>query len=299
MTTPNPTVQVGNAVFANGAPLALIAGPCQLESRQHAFDMAGALVEMTRRLGVGLVYKTSYDKANRTSLAGVRGAGLDAALPIFADLRAELGVPVLTDVHSHEQCGIVASVVDVLQIPETSIVAHLNWATWHFQDIAQRRTGGRNPFGNMDVVYRGSDDDAALNKGVLRYAADPDAVAALATDTDPTGRIGVPVISLHAIGDPTAFVELESAFRETMQRGGSAQRLVQTFTEDHEHSYLNDPVYPTLLAALLQWVERGDKPTPAAIAARCQALQARFGPGCRFVPDYQPAPLAARVAPRN
>ena len=79
MTTPNPTVQVGDAVFANTAPLALIAGPCQLESRQHAFDMAGRLVEMTRRLGIGFVYKTSYDKANRTSLSGARGAGLDAA----------------------------------------------------------------------------------------------------------------------------------------------------------------------------------------------------------------------------
>lgn len=114
---PNARVEVGNVVFANDAPLALIAGPCQLESRQHAFDMAGSLKEMAEKLGIGFVYKTSFDKANRTSLSGARGAGLEAALPVFADLRKELGVPVLTDVHTEEQCRIVAEVVDVLQIP--------------------------------------------------------------------------------------------------------------------------------------------------------------------------------------
>jgi 2-dehydro-3-deoxyphosphooctonate aldolase (KDO 8-P synthase) len=97
--------------------LALIAGPCQLESRQHAFDMAGALKDMTAKLGIGLVYKSSYDKANRTSLGATRGAGLEASLPIFADLRKEFGIPILTDVHTQEQCAIVADVVDVLQIP--------------------------------------------------------------------------------------------------------------------------------------------------------------------------------------
>jgi len=117
MSGPNPAVTVGDVIFSNRAPLALIAGPCQLESRQHAFDMAGALKELTQKLGIGFVYKTSYDKANRTSLKGVRGAGLDAALPIFADLRRELGVSILTDVHTEEQCALVADVVDVLQIP--------------------------------------------------------------------------------------------------------------------------------------------------------------------------------------
>jgi 2-dehydro-3-deoxyphosphooctonate aldolase (KDO 8-P synthase) len=114
---PNPHVTIGNAVFGNDLPLALIAGPCQLESRDHAFDIAGRLKEMTAGLGIGFVYKTSFDKANRTSLAGKRGLGLDAAMPVFADLRAELGVPILTDVHEREQCAVVAEVVDVLQIP--------------------------------------------------------------------------------------------------------------------------------------------------------------------------------------
>jgi 2-dehydro-3-deoxyphosphooctonate aldolase (KDO 8-P synthase) len=114
---PNPHVSVGRAVFGNDLPLVLIAGPCQLESREHAFDIAGRLREMTAALGLGFVYKTSFDKANRTSLAGRRGMGLDAALAIFADLRSQLGVPVLTDVHEREQCAVVAGVVDVLQIP--------------------------------------------------------------------------------------------------------------------------------------------------------------------------------------
>lgn len=197
-----------------------------------------------------------------------------------------------------EQARKVKTIVDVLRIPETSILGHLNWATWHFQDIALHRTGGGNPFGNADVVYKGSDDDAALNKGVLRYAADPQALQRFAADTDPTGRIAVPVVTLHAIGDPTAFVELESAFKRAMEQAGASRWLVQAYTEHREHSYLADSVYPAALAALLDWIDTGTKPTAAAIAERCSALESTFGPGCRFAPGYQPAPLAARVAPR-
>jgi 2-dehydro-3-deoxyphosphooctonate aldolase (KDO 8-P synthase) len=114
---PNSHVKVGAATFGNDLPFTLIAGPCQLESRAHAFDMAGMLVEIAKRLGIGLVYKTSYDKANRTSLNAARGVGLDQALAIFDDLRKKLGVPVLTDVHEPGQCADIAEVVDVLQIP--------------------------------------------------------------------------------------------------------------------------------------------------------------------------------------
>ncbi|MGD9740533.1 MAG: 3-deoxy-8-phosphooctulonate synthase [Bauldia sp.] len=112
-----PQVDVGSVRFGNDLPVALIAGPCQLESRDHAFAMAGALKALSARLGIGFVYKTSFDKANRTSLSGKRGVGLDAALPIFADLRQELDVPILTDVHLPEQCAVVAEAVDILQIP--------------------------------------------------------------------------------------------------------------------------------------------------------------------------------------
>src|SRR5437660_2784244 len=107
---PNAVVTVGTARFGNALPLALIAGPCALESREHALEMASALKEIAGRLGVGLVYKTSFDKANRTSAKSNRGIGLDGALPIFAEIRARLALPVLTDVHETRQCAPVAEV---------------------------------------------------------------------------------------------------------------------------------------------------------------------------------------------
>ena len=117
MTTANSAVKIGNVTFSNSAPLALIAGPCQMESREHAFDMAGRLVEITNKLDMGLVYKSSFDKANRTSIATARGLGMDKALPIFAEIRERFGCPVITDVHESGQCAPVAEAVDVLQIP--------------------------------------------------------------------------------------------------------------------------------------------------------------------------------------
>jgi 2-dehydro-3-deoxyphosphooctonate aldolase (KDO 8-P synthase) len=113
----NPIVTIGAMRFGNALPLALIAGPCALESRDHAFEMATALKEITSRLGIAFVYKTSFDKANRTSGKGARGIGLDRALAIFDEMRRVLGVPILTDVHETVQCARVAEVVDVLQIP--------------------------------------------------------------------------------------------------------------------------------------------------------------------------------------
>src|SRR5205809_5869229 len=117
MSAPNPIVTVGGVHFGNALPLALIAGPCALESRQHALEMASALKEIAGRVGIGLIYKTSFDKANLTSAAGARGIGLNAALPIFAEIRETLKVTVLTDVHEPAHCAAVAQAVDVLQIP--------------------------------------------------------------------------------------------------------------------------------------------------------------------------------------
>lgn len=114
---PNAVVEVGNVRFGNDLPLALIAGPCQLESRAHALEMASALKEIAARVGIGLVFKTSFDKANRTSASAARGVGLEAALPVFAEIRDKLKLPVLTDVHDAEQCAVAAQAVDVLQIP--------------------------------------------------------------------------------------------------------------------------------------------------------------------------------------
>jgi len=110
-------VQIGDLTLGNDLPLVMIAGPCALESRAHALEMSQALAEMAARLGIGLIYKTSFDKANRTSLASERGLGLAAALPILAELREVSGLPVLTDVHTAEQCAPAAEAVDVLQIP--------------------------------------------------------------------------------------------------------------------------------------------------------------------------------------
>jgi len=114
---PSPVVKAGAVEFGNSKKLAIIAGPCQMESRAHALEMASALKEIALKLGVGLVYKTSYDKANRTSAVGKRGLGLNKSLEVFAEIRSSLGMPVLTDVHEREHCAIAAEVVDILQIP--------------------------------------------------------------------------------------------------------------------------------------------------------------------------------------
>lgn len=116
-STTKTTVRAGNVTFANDAPIAILAGPCQMESRAHALEMATALKEICGRLGLGLVYKSSFDKANRTSISGKRGIGLKEALPVFAEIRETLGLPVVTDVHEIGHCAEVAPVVDVLQIP--------------------------------------------------------------------------------------------------------------------------------------------------------------------------------------
>ncbi|MBC7954249.1 MAG: alpha/beta hydrolase, partial [Cytophagales bacterium] len=192
------------------------------------------------------------------------------------------------------------TLLDVIRIPERSLIGHLAWGTWHFQDIVSKRLNGRNPFGNETVRYSGSAGDVALNALVARYRADPQAQADFAADTDPSGLIAAPVLTLHGINDPVAFVELESAFRDTMVRAGTAGHLVQGFTDDNEHSYLSDAQYLAAIEALLKWIDSGEKPDAAVLAQRCTKLDARFEPatGCRFVPGYRPPSLASRVPTR-
>jgi len=169
--TPNPIVKLGNVEVGNALKLAIIAGPCQLESRTHAFDMAGALKEACRKAGVGLIYKTSFDKANRSSAGTQRGIGLEKALPIFADIRKHFALPVLTDVHERDQCAAVAQAVDVLQIPaflsrQTDLLvaaAHTGKAVnvkkgqflspWDMKNVIAKITGAGNP--NVLVTERG------------------------------------------------------------------------------------------------------------------------------------------------
>ncbi len=210
-----------------------------------------------------------------------------------------LGVGLPAAQRTPEQARRLQTVLDVIRIPESSVLGHLNWATFHFQDISARRTGGRSVFTNLGVRYRGSPDDDALNAAVPRFAADAAAVRAFEHDTLPRGRIPVPVLTAHAIRDAIAFVELHDLFAQTMRAGGSGERLVQTFADFADHSYMSDAVYPALLDALLEWVETGRKPTPHEVAARCEAQRARWGGAeCRFVPDYRVSPIDSRVAPR-
>jgi len=170
--TPNPVVTVGKVAIGNTLPLTIIAGPCQLESRAHALEMASALKEIAAKAGVGLIYKTSFDKSNRTSAGGKRGMGLEASLPIFAEIRESLGLAVLTDVHEREHCAIVAPAVDVLQIPaflcrqtdlliaaaETGKVVNVKkgqfLAPWDMKNVIAKVTGAGNA--NVLVTERGA-----------------------------------------------------------------------------------------------------------------------------------------------
>jgi hypothetical protein len=203
-----------------------------------------------------------------------------------------LGLPAAQ--RTPEQARKLKAIAALVRVPESSVQGHLNWGTFHFREIAQRR-GGKPVFGNIGAVYAGSGDEALdreINASVPRYAADPEAVRAFAADTDLEGRIGVPVLSLHAVNDPVAFVELQHHFRGVMQRGGSGDRLVQVYTEHAEHSYLADALYGVAVQQLLAWAEGGAKPSPASMAAACDA-------SCRLVGAFEPLPLERRVPARQ
>jgi pimeloyl-ACP methyl ester carboxylesterase len=189
------------------------------------------------------------------------------------------------------------TIVDVLKLPESSVVGHLNWGTFTLRDVVNKN-GGASPFGNSRVRYTGSADDAALNAAVPRYPADAQAAARFAADVDHSGRFAMPVLTGHGIGDATVFVEGHDTLRQRMVAAGNSNQLVQTFVDSSEHSYWGDAHYPPLFEALLAWVEKGQKPTPASVSSRCQQLRAAQPSECRFVADYVPKPLASRVALR-
>ncbi len=204
---------------------------------------------------------------------------------------------------SAEQQRKLSTLLSVIRIPERSLLGHLNWGTFHFADVVFKRLNGGNPWGNVGANYTGSADDAALNAAVARYRADPAATARFAADTDLNGRIGVPVLTAHAVGDPVAFVELENEFFSTMQRAGNTKNLMQVFTTESEHSYWSDPEYPALFAALQAWVESGPKnatkPSAQAISDACKRFAATFSGGCHFDVSYEAPPLSNRVAARE
>jgi len=242
MSKPNSSVSAGKVVFDNTAPLSLIAGPCQLESRQHAFDMAGALKELTEKLGIGLVYKTSYDKANRTSLGGTRGAGLEAALPVFDELRKAFSLPILTDVHTEEQCAIVAPHVDILQIPaflsrqtdlliaaaRTGKVVNVKkgqfLAPWDMKNVVAKLTDSGNA--NVLVTERGA------SFGYNTLVSDMRALPIMA-------EIGAPVIfdATHSVQQPGGqggSTGGDRRFVETLARAAVAVGVAGVFIETHQ-----------------------------------------------------------------
>jgi 2-dehydro-3-deoxyphosphooctonate aldolase (KDO 8-P synthase) len=240
---PNPIVAVGQARFGNALPLALIAGPCALESRAHALEMAAALKEITGGLGMGFVYKTSFDKANRTSAKSNRGIGLGEALPIFAEIRSSLGVPVLTDVHETGQCAPVAEVADVLQIPaflcrQTDLLVAaaatgraINvkkgqfLAPWDMVHVVAKVTGAGNP--NVLVTERGA------SFGYNTLISDMRALPILARTT------GAPVIfdATHSVQQPGGQGSASGGEREfvpVLSRAAVAVGVAGVFIETHQ-----------------------------------------------------------------
>ena len=191
------------------------------------------------------------------------------------------------------------NITRVIRIPERILVRQMDYAVFMWQDIVHKRLGGKNPWSNARVRYTGSDDDEALNKGVPRFEADSEAAAQFALDGDMTGKGSIPILSIHAIDDPIIFVEQESAYRATLEAAGTADRLVQTFTREREHSYLSTPEYAALLEALMAWVDGNRKPSPASVAALCEAHARRYEGGCHFDVEYRPQPLDARQHARN
>jgi 2-dehydro-3-deoxyphosphooctonate aldolase (KDO 8-P synthase) len=240
---PNPVVTAGQVRFGKDLPLALIAGPCALESRAHALEMAAALKEIARKVGIGIVYKTSFDKANRTSTASARGIGLDAALPIFADIREQAGLPVLTDVHEPEQCARVAEVVDILQIPaflcrQTDLLIAaartgrpINvkkgqfLAPWDMTNVVAKITGA----GNRDVLVT----ERGVSFGYNALVSDMRALPILGRET------GAPVIfdATHSVQQPGGQGSSSGGEREfvpVLARAAVAVGVAGVFIETHQ-----------------------------------------------------------------
>jgi len=242
----NARVVVGEGArqvaFAQTEKLSLIAGPCQMESREHAFMMAGALSELCNKLGLGLVYKSSFDKANRTSLSGKRGIGLEKAMEIFADLKKEFGFPVLTDIHTEEQCALVAPTVDILQIPaflsrQTDLLVAaaktgraINvkkgqfLAPWDMKNVLAKFTESGNP--NVMLCERGA------SFGYNTLVSDMRSLPIMAS-------LGAPVVfdATHSVQQPGGqggSTGGQREFVETLARAAVAVGVAGVFVETHE-----------------------------------------------------------------
>ncbi|NNF78526.1 MAG: 3-deoxy-8-phosphooctulonate synthase [Rhizobiales bacterium] len=245
MSTPNSTVKIGargQVAMANDRPLTLITGPCAMETRDHAFHMAGALKEICAKHGAGFIYKSSFDKANRTSLSSGRGPGVDAALAVFQDLRDQLDIPVLTDVHEREQCAEVAEVVDVLQIPaflcrQTDLLVAAAatgrpvnvkkgqfLAPWDMQNVVAKLTGS----GCTDVILT----ERGVSFGYNTLVTDMRALPQLAAT-------GCPVVfdATHSVQQPGGKGTTSGGQREfvpVLARAAVAVGVAGVFMESHQ-----------------------------------------------------------------
>jgi hypothetical protein len=209
---------------------------------------------------------------------------------IAARVEACTGLGLPAAARSPEQADRLRNIVSVTGIQADQLVAHLAWATNLFQDLVWNRLDGRNPFDNSGRTYRGSDNDAGLNEGVERFRADPAAVAALAYDSDLTGEIVLPTVTLHARYDPTVFVEHSALYADTVAQAGRSDLLVQAFTTETLHSRLSAPQYVALLEGLSQWLDAGQRPDADSLLRACIVASARLNEPCLIDPAFRPTP---------
>jgi pimeloyl-ACP methyl ester carboxylesterase len=266
--------------------------------------LGGGTVSYDFRADLRAVYQyycNNHPAAGETAYPLWQGQPVGSTLKnkdLDARLNACTGVDKPAAERTPQQARNLKNILAVTRIPERTLDSHLGWATFTFADIVNLRLGGKNPFSNVGVTYVGSDDDAALNRGVTRFAADPVGVQRLSEDSDLTGKLTVPTLTMHAIDDPTAFVELEHSFHDTVAKAGASDLLVQSFTDEHEHSKLATPEYAALLRAMTAWIDKGEKPSPASLAAGCEKAVETYGEACHFEVGYQPPALSTRSYPR-
>jgi hypothetical protein len=200
---------------------------------------------------------------------------------------------------SEQQKKNLADIIGVMGYPENLLVRHMQAATLLFHDVVERTTGGRNPFDNTGVRYHGSSNDDELNRNVARVTADPAGVALVKADGDPTGKLPIPVVSIHSINDPQVLVEQQAAYRSFVTAAGSEDRLVQAYTDERGHTGQSAPELAAALDAVVQWVEKGTKPSAQSILASCEAFRATFEGPCAWHPEFTPKPYSTRFYPRE
>ncbi|HEY4264649.1 MAG TPA: hypothetical protein VGM72_04980 [Micropepsaceae bacterium] len=192
-----------------------------------------------------------------------------------------------------------ANIIGVMGFSDRLLTRHMQSATYIFRDIATRITQGKSAFTNIGIVYRGSSDDAALNHEIVRFNAAPEARAALRADGQPTGALPIPMVAIHSINDPQVAVEVESAYRDAVQGAGNAERLVQAYTDENQHTGQSAPEIAAALEMLMQWIEMDYKPDASIIAEACAQLRSGFDGPCRYHPEFQPKAYGTKFYTRD